>query len=222
MRLYHGSRNIIDLPKYGFGKASNDYGKGFYCTENLDLACEWAVEKDIDGYANSYDIDVEQLDILDLNSEEYGILEWMAVLHTHRDLDIQFPIQAAAREYIISNFYVDVNDYDVVKGYRADDSFFSFARAFLSNTISYWQLEKALHLGDLGEQIVLKSQKAFGCIEFKGYIPVENTVWYPRKQSRDYLARKRYNDILSGNITKQDIYINDIITKEIKRNDVRL
>ena len=54
-----------------------------------------------------------------------------------------------------------VQDHDFIKGYRADDSYFSFAAAFLNNTISLSQLEKAMVLGKLGEQIVAKSEKAF-------------------------------------------------------------
>ncbi len=30
VRLYHGSENIIETPKYGKGARNNDYGKGFY------------------------------------------------------------------------------------------------------------------------------------------------------------------------------------------------
>ena len=222
MIIYHGSRNIIPAPIFGYGRETNDYGKGFYCTEKLDLACEWAVDLDYSGYANCYEIDINEMSVLDLSDGEYGILEWMAILLTYRDLDIQFPLQAAAREYLIDNFYVDVDEYDVVKGYRADDSFFSFARAFLSNTISYEQLRQALYLGDLGQQIVLKSERAFECIKPKGYISADAAVWYPRKQNRDLGARKKYNDMLSASRVKGAIYINNIIEEEMKRYDVRL
>ena len=39
--IYHGSPNIVTTV-FGEGKAYNDYGQGFYCTENLELAKEWA------------------------------------------------------------------------------------------------------------------------------------------------------------------------------------
>lgn len=44
--LYHGSEKIIEKPVYGFGKAYNDYGLGFYCTEELDMAKEWGVSRE--------------------------------------------------------------------------------------------------------------------------------------------------------------------------------
>lgn len=222
MIIYHGSRNTISAPIFGFGRDFNDYGKGFYCTEDLDLACEWAVEQDRSGFANCYEINLNEMSVLDLGGEEYGTLEWMAILLKYRDLDIQFPLQGVAREYLLDNFYIDVDGYDVVIGYRADDSFFSFARAFLSNTISYEQLKQALQLGELGWQIVLKSKKAFESIEPKGYIAADDSVWYPRKQNRDLVARKKYNNMLLIPREKGAIYINDIIDEEMKRHDVRL
>ena len=35
MLLYHGSDHVIEKPEFGAGKKHNDYGKGFYCTENI-------------------------------------------------------------------------------------------------------------------------------------------------------------------------------------------
>lgn len=55
--LYHGSKDRITAPKFGFGKRHNDYGLGFYCTEAEPLAMEWAVAVDHDGWANRYIVD---------------------------------------------------------------------------------------------------------------------------------------------------------------------
>ncbi|MBQ9813115.1 MAG: DUF3990 domain-containing protein [Thermoguttaceae bacterium] len=41
--LFHGSANREVKPTYGLGDEKHDYGKGFYLTDNLDLAKEWAV-----------------------------------------------------------------------------------------------------------------------------------------------------------------------------------
>jgi len=65
--IYHGSEYIIEQPMYGFGKKYNDYGLGFYCTEEFDMAREWSVSYQRDGYANAYEIDCRDLKILDLN-----------------------------------------------------------------------------------------------------------------------------------------------------------
>ena len=45
IRLYHGSREIVKKPDLLKGKPYNDYGRGFYCTENIELAKEWHVPR---------------------------------------------------------------------------------------------------------------------------------------------------------------------------------
>ena len=44
--IYHGSVNVVDKPVFGEGKLFNDYGRGFYCTEHIELAKEWACAAD--------------------------------------------------------------------------------------------------------------------------------------------------------------------------------
>ena len=78
--IYHGSANIIEKPIFGRGKSYNDYGLGFYCTEDIILAKEWATGKDHAGYVNRYEIDCDGLTILNLNAPEYSILHWIGVL----------------------------------------------------------------------------------------------------------------------------------------------
>ena len=57
---------VIEKPIYGYGKKHNDYGLAFYCTESLDLAKEWAVSNELDGYANCYELDLDGLNIINL------------------------------------------------------------------------------------------------------------------------------------------------------------
>ena len=75
-------------PKYGRGKEYNDYGQGFYLTEDPDLACEWAVNDGLDGFVSRYEIEMDDLSILCLNSEEYSILHWLALLVDNRKFRI--------------------------------------------------------------------------------------------------------------------------------------
>jgi hypothetical protein len=165
-RIYHGSSVIIKAPKLGLGRKNNDYGRGFYCTESMDLAKEWACTLLGGGFCNCYDLDMTMLNVLDLNSDEYSILNWMAVLAEHRLFSTGTPVAGRARKYLIDNFSVNVNTYDVIKGWRADDAYYDFADAFLNNAITVEQLSGAMTLGDLGEQIVLKSQLAFDSLSY--------------------------------------------------------
>lgn len=220
--IYHGSDHIIEHPEYGAGKTYNDYGRGFYCTENPDMAKEWGVTKNKNGFANSYTIDCKGLAILNLNDSNFCILHWLAVLLENREFDAPSPLAFQARSYIQETFKVDYNSADCIIGYRADDSYFSFAQDFISGTISYRQLNNAMHLGRLGQQFVLKSKKAFNRITFTGYEIADSQVWYPQKYNRDKKARRDYFDTEENYIRPNDLFITQILSEEIKPNDPRL
>lgn len=221
--IFHGSENIVDNPKYGKGKIHNDYGRGFYCTEHIELAKEWAVTDIKDGYVNKYSLDTSGLKILDLGNERYNILNWVSILMENRTFDLGSDIALAARQYLLDNFYINTDGFDVIKGYRADDSYFSFAKDFLQNSIPVSRLKQVMKLGNLGEQICLKSQKAFSQIEFMGYEKVEGEEYFPKRKHRDYLAKQEYlNSRRTNNFGKDEVYILDIIRNEIKENDPRI
>ncbi|MBP3569032.1 MAG: DUF3990 domain-containing protein [Lachnospiraceae bacterium] len=219
--LYHGSSEIIENPAFGKGKAYNDYGRGFYCTEQLELAREWACTEGIDGYANCYELETSDLKILNLSSGEYTVLHWLALLVTHRRFRLTTPIMRRSVEWLKEHFYVNIEEYDAIIGYRADDSYFAFARAFLSNEITLKQLNYAMKLGKLGEQFVLKSQKAFDKVHFLSYEMADNRIYYARRKARDEAARNSYMSELE-NEDIAGIYMRDIIREEMKADDPRL
>ena len=219
--LYHGSPSILKQPIYGYGKTYNDYGQGFYCTQHLELAKEWACSEGVDGFANKYEIETDGLNILNLSSDEYNILNWLAILLENRQLRLSSPIEKRGRDYLLKNFLIKYKQYDCIIGYRADDSYFSFARSFISNTISLKQLSYAMKLGELGEQFVLKSKKAFDVIKFIDYTIADNSIYYNKRKLRDTQARQAFFKELEED-DKNGIYIRDIINQEMKIDDLRL
>lgn len=221
--IYHGSENIIKNPNINEGKKHNDYGRGFYCTEDVELAKEWACKNENDGFANKYELNLTNLEILNLNSRGYTILNWIAILLKNRVFSLDNAISNAARNYIIENFLVDVENYDVIIGYRADDSYFSFADAFVSNSLPLSSLNKALRLGKLGEQVALVSEKAFESIQYIDAIPAESRIYYPKFFSRDNNARMTYrNEVAHTENVLDDIFVLDIIRQEMKNDDPRI
>lgn len=220
MKIYHGSKTIIEQPEYGKGKEHNDFGKGFYCTLDVELAKEWGVGEGTDGFANAYSIDTSYMKILELNSPEYTILNWIAVLVNFREFKIKNPIAAKAKRYLTDNFFVNVNAYDIITGYRADDSYFDYAEAFLNNTISVQQLAKAMKLGKLGEQFVIKSEFAFSKLYFEGFERAEKIVYYPKRKTRDNSANTEYQKLLE--LAADDLYMIDIIREKVTNNDPRI
>lgn len=221
IRLYHGSPNIIQEPTYGQGKSYNDYGRGFYCTEHLEMAKEWACTENSNGYANEYQLDIDGLRILDLSSKRYTILHWLALLVEYRGVHLSTPVMKRGAEGLKEHYLMDLGRYDIIIGYRADDSYFSFARAFLNNQISYKQLSYAMSLGKLGEQIVLKSKKAFEAIEFLSHELADNSMYYAKRKSRDEQARKEYMRILEEE-DLDGLFMRDIIREEVMPDDARL
>ena len=82
--------------------------------------------------------------MLNLNEDGYNILNWLAKLLENRKFVIADGLPQQAKDYLLKNFAVDYKSYDVIVGYRADDSYFSYASDFVNNTLS---------LNDLGEDI---------------------------------------------------------------------
>ena len=220
--LFHGSTKIVEKPILGVGNPKNDYGLGFYCTENLELAKEWASTERNDGFANSYEMDIEGLDILRLNRKPYHILNWLAILLENRTFVLSQGLPTEAKAYLLENFLPDYEQYDLIIGYRADDSYFSFANAFLNNTISLEQLRKAMYLGKLGEQVVLKSEKAFSKIFFIESIPVDSSLYYPKRQARDRQAREDYQKEKNATSSVDAVYMIDILREKWTSDDSRL
>ena len=218
--LYHGSEQIIESPTFGLGKQNNDFGLGFYCTESEELAKEWAVSSLRNGFVNRYSLDTEYLKILNLNSPDYTILNWIAVLVAHRLFSIKSPAAQRAKRYLIDNFGVNVNAYDLIIGYRADDSYFDFAEAFLNNAITVEQLSRAMRLGKLGEQIVLKSQFAFSKIHYEGFEVAEKDKYYVLRKARNDEANQTYLGIQEEE--NDGLYMQDILRGGIANNDPRI
>ena len=218
--IYHGSKQIVEVPTFGLGRKNNDFGLGFYCTESNDLAKEWAVSSLSDGFSNRYTLDTEYLNTLNLNSPNYTILNWIAVLVEHRLFSIKTPIARRAKQYLIEHFGVNVNAFDLITGYRADDSYFDFAEAFLNNAITVEQLSRAMRLGKLGEQIVIKSQFAFSKIKYEGFEVARKDEFYVLRKARDDEANQTYLDIQEEE--SDGLFVQDIIRGGISNDDPRI
>ena len=205
--LYHGSDPIIEKPVFGEGKPYNDYGRGFYCTEHVELAKEWACAIGGDGYANRYQLDMTRLSVLNLNTSEYNILNWLAILLENRKFNVAEGLPQRAKAYILEHFII---------GYRADDSYFSYAGDFVNGTLSLSDLSEAMRLGKLGEQVVLKSKKAFEALTFVEGIKAPHSEYFAKYKQRDEEARGKYKQIASRPIAEDETYVIDIIRNNWK------
>lgn len=218
--IYHGSQFIVEQPQWGKGNPHNDYGLAFYCTKDLELAKEWACTKMQDGYANTYQLDTSDLTILNLDGGDYHILNWLAILLENRTFRMNSDLMLQGKDYIRSVFLPDYQEADVIIGYRADDSYFSFANAFLNNALSLERLQQAMVLGKLGEQIAVRSQKAFEKLRFVSAEHVDRTVYYPKKRMRDEKARSDFFSMRQS--VGKGTYLMDIIRQQWRNEDERI
>ena len=222
MTIYHGSVNRIASPVFGHGKPYNDYGLGFYCTESLELAKEWACAGGKDGFCNKYELNTDDLSILYLNSARYHILNWLAILLENRTFNTSDGISSLSKSYILEKFLPDYKKYDVIIGYRADDSYFAYAGDFINNNLSLEGLSEAMRLGKLGEQVVLKSKKAFDALTFLEAIPTNADDYFQKYKHRDNTAREEYRHLKNRLNPLEGTYIVDIMRQQWENGDERL
>lgn len=197
MKLYHGSPVENFKPTYGLGRDDHDYGRGFYMTADIDLAREWAAGQRVEavGWLHVYEADVDSLKLFDFSVA--GVYAWLAELMKHRQADTS-PSYVRSVEKFISKYGVDVSGYDVIKGWRADASYFFIAQQFVRNQIDVSILEELLRLGDLGEQYFFKSEKAFAALrEIDGEKErVDGTTYRARYDARDEQARRNMTELI--------------------------
>ena len=221
MKIYHGSSIEVPTPLLCKGKPNNDYGRGFYCTEDIEMAREWACKgKEPLGFVNAYELSAEGLDILNLSSPDYTILNWMAVLLANRTFDLDTDIAIEVRDYLIANFMPPIRDSDVVIGYRADDSYFNYADSFVNNALPVRRLNEALHLGRLGMQVALRTERAFASLTFLGAEEMPWSEYHPRYVARDADARAQWREVVKKTPSAAgDLFAVDIIRRGLRHGD---
>ena len=197
--IYHGSNKIIEKPVYHYKDSNphNDYGYGFYCTRNLDMAKEWSCITTTSGFANKYKIDERSLKILNLcDKSKYTVLDWVSILVHNRYFSQAFLEEYSEEiEYLEKKYQkIDIADYDVIIGYRADDAYFRFPRMFIEGILTYEKLEEIYLEGNLGKQYVLMSEKAFSKIRYVGYVESE-PLYKERYELRKNNANRNYTEL---------------------------
>lgn len=221
--MFHGSARVVQNPSKNGGRIHNDFGQGFYCTPDIGLAREWACTEAPSAFVNHYSFEPSfPLKVCDLSEPSFHILNWMAILLKNRQFDTKFGLPSAVKEYILQEFLPDLGPYDVIRGWRADDSYFSFAQMFLSGTISLEQLGRALRLGGLGEQVFLQSERAFEALVFVSAERVDKAIYYPQRVARDSKARETFGKMKMEKDVTDGIFSLDIYREKWKNDDPRL
>lgn len=201
--LYHGSPNKVIVPQFGFGEGKHDYGKGFYLTENIELAKEWAVCRpdETNGWVHKYELETDDLKILDF--QEHNILSWLAELMKHRNASDSRRYKVLSKKFI-AEYGIDTNEYDIIKGWRANASYFYIAKEFVRDNIDIEILEELLSLGGLGIQYCIKSELAYSKLAEveDGLISVDYSEFNEKYNERDIIARKKMRELVDSDSNK--------------------
>lgn len=203
MKIYHGSKEEIKVPIYKGSNDQNDYGPAFYMTLDFEAACIWATKNDSLGVVNVYNVNLDNLKILDLTDKtKYSPLHWIALLLENRWIEYAYKRMNQGRiNWIIKKYHINVDDYDVIIGYRADDAYFRFPKDFINGNFPLEVLEEVFQLGHLGVQHVFISEKAIKRLHFVKAIPTKKEyIGVYHKQVSD--ATMLFDELLEK-------YIND-------------
>ena len=145
--LFHGSSVIVDKPDLSHGRTKIDFGRGFYTTQDREMACRWASGKD-----NAIISVFEFKDYGDLNIKHFQLDElWLHYVAINRGL-----MYGKIRDKTI----------DIAIGPTADDKLFATMNNYFSNAISEEQAIRYLNAANYSEQVVFKTMKALDCLEF--------------------------------------------------------
>ena len=144
--LYHGSRDIVELPEIRVQKFHKDFYWGFYCTEFEEQAVRWATRFGKSGIVNVYSFDESvELSIKHFPEMSDEWLDFIAACRTGKP-----------------------HDYDVVEGPMADDTIFNYVQSFVDGEISreaFWALAKFKRPT---HQISFHTAKALAALKFEG------------------------------------------------------
>ncbi|MEY8367825.1 DUF3990 domain-containing protein [Anaerovoracaceae bacterium 42-11] len=197
--LFHGTSEKIVVPTYGCGDEKHDYGKGFYLTESIELAKEWAVcrPNDISGFVHSYELDTEGLRILDF--QQFNVLSWLAELMKHRDAADSKRYRMLAEKFI-EKYSIDTDEYDVIKGWRANASYFYIAKEFVRDNVDVDILEELLTLGGLGIQYCIKSELAYSRLQEvdNSLLTIDYAEFNEKYNQRDITARRKMKELIDS------------------------
>ena len=201
--LFHGTFEKNVIPTYGLGEAKHDYEMGFYLTDNIELAKEWAVCRPnvTNGWVHQYELDTEELKILDFQEKE--VLSWLAELMKHRDAADSKRYRVLSKKFI-EKYGIDTTGYDVIKGWRANASYFYIAKEFVRDNIDMDILTELLSLGGLGIQYCIKSPFAYSKLHEveNGLISVDYAEFREKYNQRDISARQKMRELVDSDANK--------------------
>ena len=138
-----------------------------------------------------------------LDFQEKDVLSWLAELMKHRDAADSKRYRMLAAKFI-DKYGIATNAYDVIKGWRANASYFYIAKEFVRDNIDIDILEELLSLGGLGIQYCIKTEKAYANLREieSDLLQVEYNEFNNKYNQRDIEARKKMRNLVDSDANK--------------------
>ena len=104
----------------------------------------------------------------------------------------------------IEKYGIDTEGYDIIKGWRANASYFYIAKEFVRDNIDLDILSELLSLGGLGIQYCLKSEEAFLRLKELSdeLITVDYGEFNEKYNQRDVSARRKMRELVDSDANK--------------------
>ena len=105
---------------------------------------------------------------------------------------------------VFDKYGIDTDAYDVIKGWRANASYFYIAKEFVRDNIDIDILEELLSLGGLGIQYCIKTEKAYANLREieSDLLQVEYNEFNNKYNQRDIEARKKMRNLVDSDANK--------------------
>lgn len=138
-----------------------------------------------------------------LDFQGRGVLAWLAELVKHRDAADSKRYRMLAKKFI-EKYGVNTEEYDVIKGWRANASYFYIAKEFVRDNIDMDILEELLSLGGLGIQYCIKTELAYSKLqEIEGSLQTVSYAEFNEKYNqRDISARQKMRELIDSDANK--------------------
>ena len=152
MKLYHGSTQIVSMPKIIIGGHFLDFGYGFYTTTNKEQAVRWAGikknrTKSQNAYLNIYEIDDNAFNLFSARLFENPNREWL--------------------EFVIGNRQGTItHNYDYVRGPVANDTLYQTFALYEAGVLTVEETVARLKVHELFDQISFHTEKMLEELHF--------------------------------------------------------
>lgn len=201
--LFHGARDEIKaITSYG-SRDNCDFGKGFYLGETYYQASSFVYDLNSSS-VYSFSLDLKGLKILKFECD----IEWMLAVCYYRGM-----INDYQDSRIIKNILKKIENMDVIVAPIADNKMFNIMREFGEGNITTLEAIHSLASSGLGNQYVLKSEKAISKLTEIERLFVSSE----EKRSIDNMMVERANEIDTKlKITKREFrgkgqYIDELL-----------